>query len=547
MKLRYVCGLLLVLSQAHAYAVAPDAVVVGAQLFEQEWDSQNPSLGSDGLGPLFNANSCATCHRQGGMGGGGEAEFNAKSIGIESIEIQGHGLTGTRLAEIVSNFHPGFVLAEGNIINVVALSHQGGTPLAREFHDAMVNAAGAEFADAGGPMDASEVRIASQTPIVFERNVNGYLVRIKARMFGRNTTSLFGSGLIDQVPDELLDHQVRLQKNHPEISGRPSTLRDNRYGKFGWRANVATLFEFTDQACANEMGLQTRRKQQTGDPTNKSYMNATFDITDTQVQSLTQFVAALPAPVRSVPHDPAKRKIVQKGEVAFNRIGCAVCHAQDMGVARGIYSDLLLHDMGYESLDLNHAEPYVVRRKLVENEVEASFPAQAMAGPPVAYYGPATAIPLPDAFEQSVSNVTNAPLAGQSGANQNGRATFSFFAPKQPQVLVAFRLIDSEIKPAAERQRQLRIADRDPITRVDYYERMQIEPTNFVQEWRTPPLWGVRDSAPYMHDGRAETLLEAIAMHDGEAAGTRDRFLSLSYEDRQALITFLESLVAPKN
>ena len=53
----------------------------------------------------------------------------------------------------------------------------------------------------------------------------------------------------------------------------------------------------------------------------------------------------------------------------------------------------------------------------------------------------------------------------------------------------------------------------------ELYLRIHVESTNYAQEWRTPPLWGVRDSAPYMHDGRAETLLEAISMHDGEAAG----------------------------
>jgi len=50
-----------------------------------------------------------------------------------------------------------------------------------------------------------------------------------------------------------------------------------------------------------------------------------------------------------------------------------------------------------------------------------------------------------------------------------------------------------------------------------------------------------------MHDGRAETLLEAIAMHEGEAAGTRDRFLQLPLADRRDLIGFLETLVAPLN
>jgi hypothetical protein len=73
----------------------------------------------------------------------------------------------------------------------------------------------------------------------------------------------------------------------------------------------------------------------------------------------------------------------------------------------------------------------------------------------------------------------------------------------------------------------------------------KLNPSNTSQEWRTPPLWGVRDSAPYLHDGRAETILEAISLHGGESAGTRDRFLQLPVAYRSALIQFLETLVAP--
>lgn len=64
-------------------------------------------------------------------------------------------------------------------------------------------------------------------------------------------------------------------------------------------------------------------------------------------------------------------------------------------------------------------------------------------------------------------------------------------------------------------------------------------------EWRTPPLWGVADSAPYMHDGRAANLLEAIRCHDGEAAPSRHDFLALSAEERNQVLAFLESLRAP--
>lgn len=61
-------------------------------------------------------------------------------------------------------------------------------------------------------------------------------------------------------------------------------------------------------------------------------------------------------------------------------------------------------------------------------------------------------------------------------------------------------------------------------------------------EFRTPPLWGVEKMAPYMHDGRARTLSEAIAMHAGQAADSAARFGSLSHAERAALIEFLRSL-----
>lgn len=68
-------------------------------------------------------------------------------------------------------------------------------------------------------------------------------------------------------------------------------------------------------------------------------------------------------------------------------------------------------------------------------------------------------------------------------------------------------------------------------------------------EWRTPPLWGLGLSPDsqggkyfLMHDGRAESIEEAILMHGGEAQNSRDQFQLLSPEEKEALIMFLESL-----
>jgi CxxC motif-containing protein (DUF1111 family) len=64
-------------------------------------------------------------------------------------------------------------------------------------------------------------------------------------------------------------------------------------------------------------------------------------------------------------------------------------------------------------------------------------------------------------------------------------------------------------------------------------------------EWRTPPLWGVADSAPYLHDGRAATLEDAIKLHGGQAARAADRFQRLPPAQQTHLVTFLKTLRAP--
>jgi CxxC motif-containing protein (DUF1111 family) len=64
-------------------------------------------------------------------------------------------------------------------------------------------------------------------------------------------------------------------------------------------------------------------------------------------------------------------------------------------------------------------------------------------------------------------------------------------------------------------------------------------------EWRTPPLWGVADSAPYLHDGRATTLEEAIRMHGGQGKRSAERFALLGTADQVRLTDFLRTLRAP--
>ena len=67
-------------------------------------------------------------------------------------------------------------------------------------------------------------------------------------------------------------------------------------------------------------------------------------------------------------------------------------------------------------------------------------------------------------------------------------------------------------------------------------------PFTTAREFRTQPLWGVSLTAPFLHDGRAETLDEAIRMHGGEAAAIRDAYVALTQNEREDIIAFLEHL-----
>ena len=63
-----------------------------------------------------------------------------------------------------------------------------------------------------------------------------------------------------------------------------------------------------------------------------------------------------------------------------------------------------------------------------------------------------------------------------------------------------------------------------------------------VREFRTPPLWGLPNTAPYLHDGSASDVEQAIAGHAGEALASAQAYQALTVSERQALLAFLGSL-----
>jgi CxxC motif-containing protein (DUF1111 family) len=180
----------------------------------------------------------------------------------------------------------------------------------------------------------------------------------------RKTTPLFGLGLVDHVPDATLQQLAKDQKRTaPRVAGQASLVRDAatglmRVGRFGWKAQVATLLTFSADAYLNEMGITSpifpNENAPGGDTSllNTCDQVATLEDDGTGVAAFTDFMTMLAPPPRGAITPGA-----EGGAVVFARIGCAICHVPALTtgassiaalnkVTFAPYSDFLLHDMG---------------------------------------------------------------------------------------------------------------------------------------------------------------------------------------------------------
>jgi len=532
-----------------AVSVATKSAIDGAEIFTREWiPGDQRSHGGDGLGPVFNDSSCVACHNQGGTGGAGPASKNVDIVtafhaplqqlprqteaisvpqtlpgiifqsvfgNLDNLSAQSSADSDAAVQEVsedkgeeqlgpvdkvrlaqkeqaerrkaqmeaerknLTKLHPGFAFANSVVL------HKGGTFAGYEtwrsqvagmrfgsqlrlgvdvqmFEPQVVAAMEEQISQRPRNVQASNGgklmgQLKQQVLLARRRGVNastrqGNFVITKSQ---RNTTALFGAGLIDSIPTEVLEALEATQAKGKKVSGRIAWLKDGSAGRFGWKSQKSRLSSFVMTACAVEVGLNVPDHPQAGHPQKADYMPAGLDLNQAQCDALIAYISDLSAPVQRPFGDEVDKGYISGGHALFVKVGCADCHVENVGEVAGIFGDLLLHDMGGELGDTGSYEVFIPN-STPEGEVIQ--------------------------------------LTRQSG-------------------------------PASRISKKVTGATR--------------------QEWRTPPLWGIRDSAPYLHDGRAETLAQAIAMHGGESARSTQKFFALTDAERFKVISFLKSLVAP--
>ncbi|HZN32240.1 MAG TPA: di-heme oxidoredictase family protein [Pirellulaceae bacterium] len=464
----------------------PSPVQEGRQLFERKFTARNAGNLGDGLGPLFNHVSCAACHVQGGLGGGGPVDVNVVllSAGLRSSRPE-----KKQLLAALREQHPNFVSRSDDISATIILHRFSNDPAYEVFRS--------KFVLEPVPLDptAGERRSLQQS---LARTAEAEVKTpppLRLVTTQRNTTALFGAGLIDSIPDGML--RTLAQEQQSEVSGRVPPIGFDRVGRFGWRGQIETLHDFVLGACANELGLEVPGHEQPRDPQRPKYRPVGLDLSASECRSLTAFVAQLPAPRMVLPADPDKKALAEQGRDLFGKIGCAACHVERIGPVQGIYSDLLLHDLGEALTDPAPAE--------------ATFVATGKRLPPT---------------DESILGTTD------------GEALKSSIQPQPPRP----RGYNGGSQSLVAGPSVVLVPDKETRERIEF----RAQPTPVESEWRTPPLWGVADSAPYLHDGRAASLVEAIALHGGEAEPCTKRFFAQSLPERLAVLEFLGCLRAPQ-
>ena len=277
----------------------------GAVLFDKVFTPEQ------GLGPLFNENQCSACHTDPASGGTGGFERV-----VRATRFEGMGACDP-------------------------LTSEGGENIRTQ-----------------------------ATPLLRAHGVDAEAIPSSAGEVGRFATPpLFGLGLVEAIAAEtILAREDTSDNDGDGVSGRAGRTPDGRLARFGRKAEVATIREFIDTALRFEMGLTTpfEAEEETinGAPVPpETDPAADPEIDGRELELLTSFVRFLVPPARANPRSEAHADSVARGGRLFDGIGCATCHTPFMRTAPGdrpaldrktvgLYSDLLLHDMGQGLADV---------------------------------------------------------------------------------------------------------------------------------------------------------------------------------------------------
>jgi CxxC motif-containing protein (DUF1111 family) len=399
---------------------------------------------NDGLGPIFNAQACGQCHSNGAIGGAGE-QIERRFGRFDNGVFNPLANEGGSLRQL-------FTVGQFTGLNGQSCN----PPLEREPADATVH------------------------------NV------------GRLTTPTFGLGLVDAMPDSFFDGLVAAEPasvrgvvNRGQIAlpnpGDPAqSIGTTRVTRFGWKAGVPTLVQFSADAYVNEMGISTQSCSRGTSVNNFAIESAP--------NGVPQSAFCDDRAPRQTGTNPGGLTATQWSQVDDAIGSCA-------GGRSEVQDDVFLFAVFMTAL-----------------------------------------APGPRDFSDAISVNAGQPLFSQVGCN-GCHVTTTFRTPASP-VRVSIDAAGTEsirvpanfaFNPYSD------FAVHDMGTLGDRIGNAG-DSVAVTQRMRTAPLWGIRFRNHLLHDGRCGDIPCAVNAHAGQAAAARNAFFGLSSANQHNIVQFVRSL-----
>jgi len=249
---------------------------------------------SEGLGPLYNAQSCRECHQN--PTSGGSSQVNELRVGHRGADgkFQNPEIPIARGAEIIKG---------RTLVNDRAICPNGAFP-------------------------STEI----QERVPDTENIHTFRVSL----------NLLGDGFVEAVPDQTFVDLAKEQcrKNHKKICGQVLYVPvleapgQTAVGRFGWKNQQASLLSFSADAYLNEMGVTSRLQPDevtnlcntANEPSDQPGPDGLSDI-----DRFARFMRASEAPARD--SQVAQTPKARLGAELFDKVGCDICHVQTLTTA----------------------------------------------------------------------------------------------------------------------------------------------------------------------------------------------------------------------
>lgn len=316
--------------------------LTGDQVFEFVYVTP-PNPVNGGLGPIFNNSSCISCHPKDGRAPF-PTDLSTRSGFFFRVSLPGIAENGGPVPV------PGFGL---QIQNQAVFGVQP---------EAKFNVTYSEIVEV----------LADGTKVILRKPhyslIDSYIpVPSNILISPRIGSPVFGLGLLEAIPEQdiLADVDVN-DANKDGIFGKANYVFDavtkqRKLGRFGWKANTASLLEQCTAAFNNDMGITNYvfpRETGYGQSNGSDGLNSGLEITNDIADAVTFYTQTLAVPASRF-HDNTE---VRKGAQIFETINCAKCHKPKQRTGHSSikalanqvfypYTDMLLHDMGEELAD----------------------------------------------------------------------------------------------------------------------------------------------------------------------------------------------------